>query len=444
MKLTIRLTCALAGILAGGIAMADPLSLEAARKLALENSKTLENCTLSVKSSENGELLQNYEFFPALSLSSSAKTSASPASGTASATTFSDTATAGVSVTATQTVFNGGKNSIQLAIDRLSTSGARETARTEYYSVLGSIDSAWFSLLKAKASEDAANAAIDSAELNLSISTIKHDAGSLSMADYLQSEANAEAQRLKLSQAKRDVSIYLAKVESLTGKTDIDPEAVDFSVWDALITKLSSYSDSDINAFVANAQHAVFAGSPAIAGAKLKSESADKSVSLSAAAYLPTVTASVSGGLNYANSTGDATKSVAVTLAGNIALDAWKTATSVSTSKIASRQASLTLEETKRTADIDAKTAVYDCVAQARSVISSQKALDYANKYYESELELYKLSSKSSSDLMSAASLVSEDTQSLIAARYDFLSSLSAIKTLAALDSDDAVRALLP
>ena len=441
MKLTIRLTCALAGVLAGGIAMADPLSLETARKLALENSRTLASYGLAVKSSENGELLQTYEFLPSLSLSSSAKGSVPTSSADKS---LADSATAGVSVTATQTVFNGGKNSIQLAIDRIATNSARETARTEYYSVLGSIDSAWFSLLKAKASEEAANAAIASAELGLSISQTKLDAGSLSMADYLQSEATAEAQRLKLSQAKRDVSIYLAKVESLTGKTDIDPETVDFSVWDALIAKLSSYSNSDIDSFFANAQKAVLAGNPAIAGARLKSESADKSVSLSATAYLPTVTASVSGGFDYANSTGDTTKSLAVTLAGSLDLDAWKTATSVSTSKLASRQAALTLDETKRTADIDTKTAVYDCVAQARSVISSQKALDYANKYYESELELYKLSSKSSSDLSDAAALVSTDTQSLIAARYDFLSGISTIRNLAALDSDDAIRALLP
>lgn len=441
MKRTIRLTCALAGILAGGIAMADPLSLEAARKLALENSRTLASYGLAVKSSENGELLQTYEFLPSLSLSSSVKGAVPTSSADKS---LSNSATAGLSVTATQTVFNGGKNTIQLAIDRIATSSARETARAEYYSVLGSVDSAWFSLLKAKASEDAANAAIDSAELSLSISQAKLDAGALSMADYLQSEANAEAQRLKLSQAKRDVSIYLAKVESLTGRTGIDPEAVDFSAWDAVITKLSSYSNSDIETFFANAEKAVLSGSPAIAGAKLKSESADKSASLSAAAYLPTVTASVSGGLDYANSTGDTTKSLAVSLAGSLDLDAWKTATSVSTSKLASRQATLSLEETKRTADIDAKTAVYDCVAQARSVISSQKALDYANKYYESELELYKLSSKSSSDLMGAASLVSADTESLIAARYDFLSSLSTIKSLAALVSDDAVKALLP
>ena len=122
----------------------------------------------------------------------------------------------------------------------------------------------------------------------------------------------------------------------------------------------------------------------------------------------------------------------------------WNTQAAVDSKAIAARQAALDLDETQRTLNLEIEGVVFDSISSAQSVISSQKALDYAESSYQSVLERYKLSSASSSDLSDAELLVSTNRTALITARYQFLSSISSLRAYAGVESDDLLLTLVP
>ena len=416
------------------------LTLAEARKLALASSRTLASLGLSADSAVIDERLQRYESFPALSLSASASVAAPGTGGNSVA----DTATTGVSAGVTQTVFSGGKNSILASIDRLATLIAREKARSGYFGVLDSIDAAWYSLLQAYATKESAESSIASNQISLEIAKARREIGAVSVSDYLEAESNAESARATLGQAMRDVSIYSMKVASLTGLKKIpEIERTNFSAYESLVASLSSCTDATVDLIVARVRDAALANNPDLASARLSRDKADKAVKEAATGYLPTVTAGVSTGLDYTALDGLSDPQVKFSITGNIPLNGWVTASSVDKSRIAARQSAMSLDETARNLDINLATAVYGCVAEARSIVSSAKALEYAEKHYEGKLELYKLAAASVTDLSDAATLVSSNKGALIKARYAFLLSLSTVRSLGAFDSGDAVIAVM-
>ena len=416
------------------------LTLAEARKLALASSRTLASLGLSADSAVIDERLQRYESFPALSLSASASVAAPGIGGNSVA----DTATTGVSAGVTQTVFSGGKNSILASIDRLATLIAREKARSGYFGVLDSIDAAWYSLLQAYATKESAESSIASNQISLEIAKARREIGAVSVSDYLEAESNAESARATLGQAMRDVSIYSMKVASLTGLNKIpEIDRTDFSAYESLVASLSSCTDATVDSIVARVRDAALANNPDLASARLSRDKADKAVKEAATGYLPTVTAGVSTGLDYTALDGLSDPQVKFSITGNIPLNGWVTASSVDKSRIAARQSAMSLDETARNLDINLATAVYGCVAEARSIVSSAKALEYAEKHYEGKLELYKLAAASVTDLSDAATLVSSNKGALIKARYAFLLSLTTVRSLGAFDSDDAVLAVM-
>ena len=433
--------CAAISLLSMFPAGAESLTLDAARNLAISNSKTLASLNLSADSAAIDEKLQKYESLP--SISASASTSVSKPSAPAS--TVPDTLSAKASIGITQTIFDGGKNSTLEAIDKLSSGIARENARLQYYAVLDAVDAAWYGLAEAVASRDAATDALATSELSLSIAETRMDSGAISMPDYLQAESDAESKRTALSQAKRDVSIYAMKLASLTGLSVL-PEiaAIDYSSYEPLISKLAAYTDADTQAFISKIREKTLASNPSLVLASQSSAKAAKSVSLASAAYYPVVTASASGGVDYTALDGIGDPTASVSIGANLSLDAWKTKASVDKTELARKQAALSAEEANRTVDIDLQTSALNCLSAARSVVSSGKALSYAQKHYESKFELFKLGGASVSDLSDAETLVSTNSTSLISARYEFLSCLSKIRSLSACDSDAKTLELIP
>lgn len=416
----------------------EPLTLAGARSLALANSKTLASSSLAVESALLAERSGVYAMLPSISLGASA----SVAVPSGSSKSIADTLSTGASVTVKQTVFDFGKNGVLLAIDRLATSSEREAARAAYYSVLDSVDSAYYNLLKDKAALAAAETTLDSAMKSLAIAETRLSVGALSRTDYLEAEATAESGKTSVSQCRRDLAIARITLASLTGVPATDIADVDFSGYDSLIRRLAEYTDESTDAFVSAVQDAVAKNNPSLAKALVAQKTATQNVALAEKDYFPTFSAGYSGGLDLSAANG-ASLSGSLSLSGSMSLDFWSTKNTVDGKKIALKQADLSLDESRRTVDISVQTAVLNCISQARSVVSSGKSLEYAQKYYEDKFEMYKLSAASVSDLATASTLLGSNQDSYISARYGFLSCLATLRSLVAADSDASVLALI-
>ena len=432
------------GIAAPPPASAETLTLEEARSLALANSGELSSMLLAAESSELDGRLQAYESLPSLSLSSSASMQVSPAEDG-----VGDTLSAGLSLSASQTLWSGGRNGIKSAINAIAIDAARQAAIARYFSVLDEIDAAWYSFLKSLAALDAARSSLGNYGLALSIAETRFEAGAISVTDYLSAQSAHESAKTSLSQARRDVAISRVKVAYLTGLSSslsegLEAGPVDFAAYESLIARVSGFPDGDVESFAANVRDRAVVSNSDLNRVVLEGKKAEGELGLSRREYLPSVSAGLSAGLDYARVSGLADPSVRVSLSGTIPMEFWKTATSVKKSELASRIADNDLGKARMDLEIDIQTAVQNCVAQARTVLSSGKALEYAKTLYEGKLEMYRLSAASVSDLSDAAALVSSNESQLIAARYGFLSCLSDIRTICAFEDDGQVLGLIP
>ncbi len=436
--LTLAAAILTACIAATALRAEEPLTLEKARELALARSATLRKALLSVDSAKLAEKIQGYQYLPSISAKAGAGVSYPYAD-------IPETyeLTAGISVS--QSIFAGGKRVILAAIDSLDTRIAREDARAEYNGVVNKVENAYYGLGQAQASVDAAQKDLEAARTHLTLAEAKLEVKMIAPYAYLETESSTSAKQTALIQAEGKLAVAEATLASLTGlRVPLGRVDVDFESQEGLIQKVAGLTAEDTGKFIEAVQEAAMKNNPSVAKTSLESEKAQKTASLAVTDYLPTVSAgyshtfsSVAGGPFDAG-----TGSVSLNL--TIPINPWTAVAQADSGKIAVRQTDLSGEESLRTMNLDVQGAAYDCISSARSAVSSKKALEYAEGHYQSVLELYRLSSASSSDLMDAEALVSANRSSLINARYSLLESLSTLRSLTGDENESLLTARIP
>ncbi|HUX14121.1 MAG TPA: TolC family protein [Spirochaetia bacterium] len=413
-------------------AAVDTLSLEQARTLALSQSQTLQEALASVSAAKLDEKLQSYTLLPSITVS---------ASGSAAAQSSSSSATydASAGVAIKQTIFDS-TYGVLAAISRISTSIAQTSARTEYFNVIAAADTAFYNAAKALASVAASSSDLDSAKASEELAKAKLEAGMISPVDFMKQEATVASNEAAFVSAQGSSSAAMRALASLTGiKLPVTLAPVDNDSSASLMKRVAILTDGQAATFIARLEATAAGNNLSLQQASLAVEKAQKNVDLAYAGYLPAVSASLSGSTNISGVLqGSAVLSV------SMPLDLWNTSTTVASKKVAAQQAALALSEAQRTTGVSIEQAVFDIISSARSVAASQKALEYAQSYFENIQEQYRLSTASAADLTDAAQLVSTDRASRISAQYQFLAGLSTLRSLAGLEADDLLVKLLP
>jgi outer membrane protein TolC len=112
-------------------------------------------------------------------------------------------------------------------------------------------------------------------------------------------------------------------------------------------------------------------------------------------------------------------------------------------SKNAQKSALLDYANTESSLETELQSALLNAFAQAGTIVSSRRALEYAEKHFEYVMERYRLSQSSVSDLGEASSLLISNRNNLIRAQYGFLQSLSKLRSLCAIDDEERLVAIL-
>jgi outer membrane protein len=416
---------------------APALSLAKARQLTLERSSALRKAQLAVDGAALSKQSQVYSALP--SLSASAGTSLDWGGNVAS---LEEGLGASAKLSASETIFDGGKNAALIKKAELSTQAARQSLSASRISLIGSADSAFFALLEAQASLEAASSDLDAAKLRLGLAKAKAEAGALSKSDYLQSESEAASYETALIKAKKTLSTARAKLASLTGlSASVEPEKVDFAAYESLLAKLSAMDDAAIDKLAASIAALAKANSPSLAGYALAKEGALLAVAAAKASYLPTVSAGVGQSLAFGSSSISASGSLS--LSASMSLDLWSVKNSVDSASVTAREAELEGKAQEESLELEVGQALYEWVASACAIGSSEKALEYAQSSYDNVLEKFKLSSATASDLSDAEAALSKTKTALIAARYAFLSDLSTLRSLAGLEDESKIAAMV-
>jgi outer membrane protein TolC len=431
----------LSSLAAAPLGAQEGLTLQQVRTLAAAHSRTLQSLMLSVDSARLDEKIQSYSQLPSITASASAGIQ-NPAGSPAPSLTLPNVLKAATAVAVSQTVFDG-TASILAAIDSLSTSIAREKGRAEYLVVFSDADFAFYGVKKAQAAAAGAQSDLDNARLHQQLAQAQLETGTITKSDLLESESRTAAKEAALAQAEGSLSVARRTLASLTGIPVEAPLAdADDGGTDVLLRRFAALSASQVDTLIAELGATATRNNPSLSQSSLASQQSARRVDLARAGNLPTVAASMAGGLSYTSGAG--TLSGSVTVSASISLDPWNTRAAVESESIAARQASLGLEEARRTLSLSVEQTVFDAVSSAQSVIASQKALEYAQSHYEGVRERYRLSAASSSELSDAELLLGTNRTALISARYAFLGDVSSLMTLAGFEREDLLTSRVP
>ena len=423
---------------------AEVINLEQVRALALANSRSLAKYDLALKSSILDERTHLYSMLPSPSAEYSASMSyldrdwgfVNPI----------DTLSAGATFAITQKIFEGGKSFIQKKISAISSESIRNEALAEYFNVLDAADNAYYAVLEAAASLESAESSFQTAALSLSMADIRQASGMINQGDYLRALADKESQKNSRNQARRNLTLNTAKLNTLTGLSGmLEFEQINFDAYGDLIKRLAGISVEEADALYERLWEAIAQTNPSLARAALNSQRAEKSLSLARRDYSPTISATIfSTGLNYTTANGFSTSSGGgISIRGSIPVDFWVMGNRIEKNKIARDSAALDYLGAEVSLETELQSALLNAFAQAESVLSSSRSLEYTEKRFEYVLELYRLSQSSVSDLGEASSLFINSRNSHIKARYGFLQSLSKLRSLGAIDDEEKLLHIL-
>ncbi|MDR0719588.1 MAG: TolC family protein [Treponema sp.] len=425
-----------------GFAEDAALTLEDARNLAVANSRELRQLAMSVESSEITRDTQWYEFLPSLSLQGSAGTSLWN-DGKASQEILKDNFYARAGLTASEKIplWDGGKYSIQKLLNELSAESAKQDALAGYFSVLDQVDNAYYSVLEAAANLEVAESSLETASISLSIAEIRYQNKMIVDADYFKAMADAESGKNNRDNARRNLELAGLKLKNLLGlKTLPQLAPVDFDAYKDLLTALSAISGSGIETVYTQIWKVMEKNNPDIIKAGFNLTSAEKNVTLARRSYLPELSASLSTGLNYSytnNASGFSPFSGEFSVSGSIPLDFWITKSNVKKTRLAQERQALSYQSLMENLDIELQSGIFTLIAQAGSVLSSQKVLEYSQKQFNYVFELYTLLQNSLSDLSEAESQLRSNKTNVITSQYSFLKALSKIRSLGAFENGE-------
>jgi len=441
MKRVIFLACILA--LVSAWLSGETIDLEQARVLALANSRSLARYNLNIRSSELNEKEQLYSMLPSVSASYSA--SMSYLDSNWGLVNPLDTLSARATISVTQTIFQGGRSFIQKAIREITTESVRNEAMAEYFNVLDSVDNAYYSALEAAASLEAAESSLQAAALSLSMAEIRLANGMLNQGDYMRALADKESRESSRNQARRSLALSISRLNNLIGLGQA-PELsqIDFSAYEEVIRYLAGISDEEAGALYARLWNAIAYANPSLMNAALTRQQAEYNYTLSKRDYVPTISATVSGGFNWSTAGGFSTSpSGSISLTGRIPLDFWVLSNNLEKSKNTYDSALINFVDRQISVETDLYSSMINTIAQAESVLSSRRTLDYVERNNEYVMERYRLSQASVSDYVDASSLLITNRNSYIRSSYGFLQSLSKLRSLAAMDDEEKLIRLL-
>ena len=421
------------------------MSMEQARELALINSRSLARYNLAIQSSLLNEKTNKLNW---LKYNITAGISASVKLWTKegiSADIIRDSLDAGANISlgsVSVTLFDGGKNAILREINTISTEQTRLNALAEYYSVINSVDSEYYSVLEAVAALEAAESSFATATLSLEMAEIRRANGMINDASYLQALSDMASKETSRNQSRRNLALANLRFRELLG-IDYTPvlEPVNIDAHENLINYLAVIEDADYYSLFAVFRKEIQTRNPSFVNSALSSEIISKNVTSSQRDYLPTLSASLSlPGIEYSIRNGfNVLPGGVFSLSASIPLDFRTLSNNAERQRIAQQQSALDYRSASSTLDINLSVMLLNLISQAGQILSSRRALDYAQRHFDQALELYRMSRYSPSELSAAETILRSNRDTYNSLCYSFLKSLSNIKSAGVFNSDDEI-----
>jgi outer membrane protein len=423
---------------------AQTIGLEEVRTLALANSRSLTKYNLAITNTLLDEKSRVFSNLPSLSLGANGSMDIWNKNGPVENPLSTIDAGVSIDVRHTQKIYDGGKASIQKAINGIASESARNDALAEYFNVLDQADNAYYAVLEAMATLQAEESSLQTALTSLSIAEVRQANGMINQGDYLKAMADKEARENSRNQAKRNLTLNMMKLKAITGLADLpELQQIDFSGYEGLISRLGNISDKEADSLYSELWKTIASTNPSLSKSALNNQRAENNLSMAQRAYLPSLSASLSAGLNFSLKNGMELSGGKLSINLSIPVDYWVLANNVEKSKNARDSAALDYIGAEINLGTDLQSALINVLTYAGSVTNTGLSLAYAERHFDYVMERYRLSQSSIGDLNEASTLLINSRNNLTKARYGFLQSLSRLRSLGAFSDEEKLIQIL-
>ncbi len=421
MRIFERFAAAAAATLIAAGASAATMTLEEARKAALERSRAVARAEIAVRQAQLDEQAAAWNLGP--SLSASASWSASVKDG---APALGDPS---LGLSASQTLFSGGSVTAALKIARLQTAEAEDSLRAARIAVLKEIDARFLDVLEKKRTYGAAAVAREAAEKQLDIARAKKEAGKLAEADYLQSQSTWATKRTSETQARWAVETSMKSLASYLGRA-AEPAELDEAVYSSLASSVVAAAGKDLDSFAAALYAKGRRADPDLAKLDAAEASAALSTKTKAAAFFPTV--SVSASLAAAaddGSVSSGTPSLKLSASIPIFPIGGRTA-AYDSAKLAERSARSETEDAEEALKLSCYSTTLEVLSASDQIQAAAAALAYAQANYDLAVEKFRLGTGTSSAVVDAEATLATARSGDISARFDLYAAIASLARL--------------
>ncbi|MCL2213988.1 MAG: TolC family protein [Treponema sp.] len=416
------------------------IDIDTARLLGLTNSKDIAGSDASVRTALLNERSQLYSMLPQVSAGYSASANFLQSSEFVNPV---DSFRAGVSLSLNYSIQTGGNDFISMSINKIKTDIERINSLSTYYKVLESIDSAYYSVLRAAAAFESAESSLRAANLALEIATVRFNNGIINQIDYLEAQANRESSENTYNQNRRSLTLSMITLKDLIGvQGDIILEPVNFSIYDDVLRRLAVISNEEADVLYSSLWNAMLANNPSLKTAALNTQVAEMNYTNFFRSYAPTLSIGVNFGdiLSYSTNNGFSGPDKfngSISLRGTIPIDFWNQSIKIENQKRTLDNSSNSFANTLNDSQKNLLSNLYDVLSQAGSVLSSRRSLEIAQNRYDYQMERYRLSQSSVKDVGDASISLMNSQNNLNNANYTFLQRLSTLRSLCALDDEE-------
>lgn len=402
------------------------LSLSEARQLALQNNPDLLAQEQSTKSTKAGYWKSLLGLIPSASLNGNY-------------TIYDEAAQVGMNTveeyrsygfTVNQPLFNGG--SIWLG-SRLSSDAykiSRENLKSTRLSTLADVESKYFSVLENKALLEVARKSLKSSETNLEIAQIKYESGNLSRADLLNLQSEKASKEVSLLQIENLYMISLIDLSNFLQLPEINTlQEIDMTEQQYVLKYLQKSTSEQIDQLIMDILKTGRESNPVLKISDLAIKSSQKSLLLAAGKFLPSLNLQYSRNWLKYDFEDDYNDSGQLGLYISLPIfPVFDNGLEVAQAKYQLKQSRYKFTAAEGNIELALKSAVLNLVTAAKSVLSSQLALDYAEETYLQMQERFSNGLISSNELLSAEIMFTSAQNKYVTSTYDYLRARSALR----------------
>jgi outer membrane protein len=345
-----------------------------------------------------------------------------------------------------QPIFNGGKVWLGAAMAKDSNKISNESYINTRLNTISSLENKYFAVLKNKALLELAAKNLQTSKTNTEIAEVKFETGSLSKAGYLQLQSEQANKEVSLIQMETLYQTSLLDIQNFLKLDDLNQLEDIFQLdYEAELNILKEIEMNEVEFLVDDILKIGMDQNPTLRISELSLKTSDKSLWMAGGNFLPSINLQYSKSWlkydfedEFSDNVGQLGLNFSVPIFPLI-----DNGLEVAVARNNLKKAKYNLESTENGIELAIKSSVLNMVSAAKTVYSSQLALDYSSETYEQMKERFANGQITANELLSTEIMYTSAQNLVTTSFYDFLSTKSSLLQLMGTEDENQLNQII-